>query len=124
MNQTQPAPESLPFDKRAADQARQFANELIASTPELRGVAVVFDYTGDLNDANVNAAIWQARDGQWPYAALVGVTMQTLKLLDVLHARLSGMLVSLREELVSELTKAQQLAANQHEDQPSPSQGT
>jgi hypothetical protein len=51
------------FDQALTEQFRKHIHDAISAHPELRSVAVVFDYGGNLNDANVLKGVWQGEKG-------------------------------------------------------------
>jgi hypothetical protein len=67
MSEPSPPPEEkatgLRFDEAAVKEMREAATLVFSRHPEVRSIAVVFDYRGALNDANVNKALWLGPDG-------------------------------------------------------------
>ena len=67
MTEATPPPEEqktqVPFDTAILEKFKATVNQALAEHPELRSVAVVFDFEGGLNDAQVNKGLWVGRDG-------------------------------------------------------------
>lgn len=79
--ETPSQPERLTFDLAICEKLKQAAMQVLASHPEVRTVACVVDYYGDLNDADVQFGIWLGEHGtvMAPDQAL-GSMFATLKL--------------------------------------------
>lgn len=80
-NPTTEQPERLTFDQAIAEKLKQAATLILAEHPEVRTVACVVDYYGELNDANVQFGVWLGENGtvMSPDQA-VGSLFATLKL--------------------------------------------
>jgi hypothetical protein len=89
------------FDVRLCDEVRRFILERCAAYPEVRTVAVVVDYKGAINDAQVHDSVWLEIDAPNGIvnspAAAFGSALQTIKLLDGMVGRLFGLVGHLRE---------------------------
>lgn len=79
-----------PFDQRAAAVLQEACGLIFTDCPEVRSVAAVLDYHGQLNDANVIKGVWLDRGGQTPTApdAICGSLFQMLRLVDDAFNRL------------------------------------
>lgn len=88
------------FDQAASERMRAAALEAMAAHPELRAVAVVFDYHGGLNDADVIRGVWLGEDGPVTRPdAVVGSMFQLMKMLELQCGRALGLINQLRETL-------------------------
>lgn len=98
---TREAPERLPFDRAAAREAREALRALLNRHPELRSVAVVFDWQGGLNAAGAVFAEWQSAAGEAPGRPdeLFGLHHQVLRLSE----RLLGLERRTRETLAQQV---------------------
>jgi hypothetical protein len=89
-----------PFDEAACEALRQACVSVIQDHPEVRSVAATVDYYGALNDAVVQKGIWLGEEGVVTTPdAILGSTMQTLRLLEEQIGRLFQVAGSMKESL-------------------------
>ena len=80
-----------PFDQAVAEAFRQAGVAALQQHPELRAVAVTFDWHGQLNEAAVQHGLWLGRSG--PVSQLdeiVGSLRQTLSMAQYQLVRLGA----------------------------------
>ena len=111
----------LPFDEALVAKFNDTIQRALTDHPELRSVAVVFDYTGNLNEAPIKAGIWKGEDGHVVGAgAIIGSIQQMLKVLGQQFVRVQGLEQGMREELTiigQELVKRKkELEANEQQE--------
>jgi hypothetical protein len=82
------ADESKTFDQTAVDLARAFVGQVLIAIPELRSVAVVFDFKGDLNQGVDSIGVWNSRDGH-DLADAVGMSGQMTRMLQTAANRIA-----------------------------------
>lgn len=90
----------LTFDQAICLRFRETIHHAFVAHPELRSVAVVFDYAGSLNDARVDKAIWLGPDGAvQSLAGVFGSIQNTLSLLDAQMTRAAAAEQQMRERV-------------------------
>lgn len=95
--------EKLTFAELSVRSANNLADWLLKEIPEIRGVSIVIDYQGDLNNSDLPAIVCTGRNGSLKTAAeLVSMQIQLLKLTRFLSEKLQGLTV----EYVAQLDKA------------------
>lgn len=99
-------PGRLRFDEKAVATLREEILALIGSTPELRGVAAVFDYEGTLNTAGTSFAVWAGEDGEVTKPdAVFGSLHQTLRLAEHMLRKVADGTQTFREKVTVLLTE-------------------
>jgi hypothetical protein len=92
-------PERLPFDKALAKKFQDVIQEALLDHPELRSVAVVFDFVGDLNDGGADRGVWIGEDG--PVRTLEGIhgsIAQMLRMSEMMFVRAQALSNQMRED--------------------------
>ncbi len=101
-NEAVPAKPEGPFDQELSGAGQLFALEMLSRHPELRSVAIVFDYQGQLNDAAVIKAMFRSSTGvQATPEAIFGTMNNTIRLIDFL-AKSAGQAVNGIQRAASE----------------------
>ena len=114
------------FDEAACETLRAACASVIQSHPEVRTVSASVDFYGTLNDAQVQKGVWIGESGMVTAPdAILGSTMQTLRLLEEQIGRLfqvaGGMRESLQvlgEELVKKSKELAELEEGSDDDEP------
>lgn len=75
---------------------------VLATVPEIRSVAVIFDYFGSLNDAEISKGLWLGRKDPLPLDAVFGSLMQTQRVLEEQTIHAFGQLQALRTAVIAE----------------------
>lgn len=114
-SETPSAPKArLAFDKAAIAKMRESISELFVDHPEVRSVAVVFDYEGGLNDADIDKGLWLGTAGTVVSpAAIFGSIHNTMLVLEQMFVRASRLEQNMRDRyqlLASELLEKQKNA--------------
>ena len=88
------------FDEAACEALRQAIVQVIQEHPEVRSVAVTLDYKGALNDATVQKGLWLGEEGVVTAPdAILGSTMQNLRMLEEQLGRMFQVAGGMRESL-------------------------
>jgi hypothetical protein len=108
----------LTFDARLTQDAMAFVRQQIEAVPELRGMAVIHDFLGPFNRADIPAAVWLSRDsgllGLQEAPAILGLLSQMQKLVLALNKRLNLRLEE-TTRLVTEHLQRQAFALEPHD---------
>jgi len=103
------------FDAEICRRFTELGEQLLAQHPELRSFAVVLDYQGSLNDAQVMKGVWRGRQGLVKgLDELYGSLVQTQRLAAVQHQRLLQYVQLLKDEAkstIEDLEKAAKAAS-------------
>ena len=108
----------MTFAEMSTASARDLVNWLLENVNEIRSVAVVVDYYGDLNNAAVPAIVCAGRDGLPKTAAeIAGMSAQLLKLQQLLLERLHALRethLTVLQEVVDRHKKLEETAQENH----------
>jgi serine/threonine protein phosphatase PrpC len=99
----------LPFDEALCQKFRELINDSFNRHPELRSVAVVFDYHGGLNSAQVNKGLWLGENGAVKDIASV---FSSLRNLMAMAETQFGRAVAVEEALRTQVTLLTQELTN------------
>jgi hypothetical protein len=110
---TDGGPDRQTFDQALANQFRKHIHDAISEHPELRSVAVVFDYNGSLNDAGVLKGVWQGENG--PVSSIPAVAGSIANGLAIMNHQ-TQRLVQIQQALRAELVKVSQELVQRRQD--------
>lgn len=76
--------QEMTFDVAVCDELRRALTAVMQDHPEVKCLGTSICWQGDLNDANINHAVWIGRDGEPVLKpdGVIGSVHQTLRLLD------------------------------------------
>jgi hypothetical protein len=106
-------PPEPPFDAAVAEELRRALDEVMLRHPEVKNLAAVVCWHGNLNDAAISHAVWVDAAGG-PVATadgVLGAAHQTLRLLDHQLGRALEVAHRLRQDVVADHAERKRLDA-------------
>lgn len=88
-----------PFDEELVRKFQAACQDAFLDHPELRSVAIVFDYMGGLNDAEISKGIWVSEDGAVKtLEGIHGSLQQLMRMMETMFVRASALSEQMREQ--------------------------
>ena len=101
--QTPPPADPGTFDREVMERLRRACDDVCLHHPEVKAIAAVVTWNGELNDAALHHALWRGADGG-PVVDAAGIVtglFQTLKLLEMQFARAGALAVEMRDRVLA-----------------------